>query len=391
MANNNKILKQYKYGLAGNKKKLKVNYWRFIFKGAEVHSGAEQMFFIEIELLNSTLSPSEVQLGFKTRTDLSEEDLQYALAGTQSAKTLGVENHIQPSYCCIRVCKLSDDTKQLCYYFPAKNIVFQNNPFEMCIDGLVFTLDKLSGAIKISDDIKTTHPEMMTDSGEVSWDIRYEVNDERTDGYKGKKNRWFPYGLTSLMAGKITFDGVDYIIDPRKCSGYVERYWGSSFPESWFHLSSGNLTSVITGKTLQNSSCAIQGIFDGKVSFVCQFEDFKLDICADSIKKQEAVVWDCTQMPEAENLEENQLHWSVSIDNKGWIVDVDIYCKIKDLFNRSLELPEGNRRVLNLVEGASGTGEIKIYKKIGLTLEQIEHVELVKVICEFGQAEESDS
>ena len=95
-------------------------------------------------------------------------------------------------------------------------------------------------------------------------------------------------------------------------------------------------------------------------------------------------------MPEAENVEENLLHWSVSLHNKEWVIDVDVYCKIKDLFNRSIELPENSRRIMNMLEGTTGTGEIKLYKRIGNTLEQIEHANLVKVVCEFGHVEQGE-
>ena len=95
-------------------------------------------------------------------------------------------------------------------------------------------------------------------------------------------------------------------------------------------------------------------------------------------------------MPEAENPEENLLHWSVSLNSKLWVIDIDIFCKIKELNNRTIELPEGRRQVLNLLEGGTGTGEIKLYKHIGNTLEQIEHATLVKVFCEFGHIEEGE-
>ena len=95
-------------------------------------------------------------------------------------------------------------------------------------------------------------------------------------------------------------------------------------------------------------------------------------------------------MPEAETPDENTLHWSVSLNNKNWVIDIDVYCRIKDLYNRKLELPEGSRKVLNLLEGGTGIGEIKLYKHIGNTLEQIEHAKLTKVICEFGHNEDGE-
>jgi len=391
MANKNKALKEYRYDLAGNKKKVGVNYCSYVFNGLEALSGAEQMFFIELEMINPWLSPSEVVLGFKPRVNLSAEDLQYALAGTQSAQNINTETLLQPSYCSLRIGKLGNTSKQLCYYFPLKELKFQNKPFQIEINNKIFSNSKLSGFLNISPEEVSSTPELLCDSGYVTWDLSYEVAEGITNGYSRKNTRWFPFGLSALFTGKINFDGTDYIVDSRKCSGYIERYWGSSFPETWFHVSSRDMSSVITGKTLLDSSFAIQGVFENKVSFIGTFEGLDIQLCANYSNRQYSVVWDCTQMPESENKEENLLHWSISINNKLWIVDIDIYCKIKDLYNRYLEFPEGKRKILNQVEGATGTGEIKIYKRIGNTLEQLEHVKLVKVLCEFGQSEENNS
>ena len=161
-------------------------------------------------------------------------------------------------------------------------------------------------------------------------------------------------------------------------------------PEPFFHVSAANLTSVISGKTLFESSFAVNGIFDERVSFVGKFEDIDIELCADGSKRQFSVVWDCTQMPETENPDENLLHWSVSLNSKEWVIDIDVFCKIRELNDRTIELPEGQRKVLNLLEGGTGTGEIKLYKHIGNTLEQIEHATLAKVICEFGHIEEGE-
>ena len=61
------------------------------------------------------------------------------------------------------------------------------------------------------------------------------------------------------------------------------------------------------------------------------------------------------------------LHWSISLSSNDLILDVDIFSNLKDLSNRSLELSEGNRALLNLVQSGYGTGEFKLYKKVKFT------------------------
>ena len=54
-------------------------------------------------------------------------------------------------------------------------------------------------------------------------------------------------------------------------------------------------------------------------------------------------------------------------------------------------MPEGERKTLNVLQGAMGTGEIKLYKRAGLSLEQIEFAKIEHAFCEFGQLEEAEN
>lgn len=390
MKSNNKISNDYKFGLTGSKKKLGLNTWRFVFNAVNTVTGAEQMFYIEFEMLNPWLSQDEVLLGFKPRVNFSAEDLQYALAGTDSAKNLTTESIVQPSYCAVRVGSFGTDGKQLCSYYPVKQVKFNSKPFEIIVDNKYFNDTKIGGFINVPEEDIASHPEYLCDSGYAKWELSYEIDKQCREGFDSDSLRWFPHGLKTSFKGSIHFDGNEYAVDSRRCYGYTERYWGRDLPEPFFHISTSNFTSVISGKTLFNSSFAISGIFEDRVSFIGKFEDIDIEMCADASKRQFSVVWDCSQMPEAENPEENLLHWSVSLNSKLWVIDIDIFCKIKELNNRSIELPEGKRKILNLLEGAAGTGEIKLYKHIGNTLEQIEHATLQKVFCEFGHIEEGE-
>ena len=133
MKSSTKISNDYKFGMNGAKKKLGINCWRFVFNAINTVTGSEQMFYIEFEMLNPWNSQEEVLLGFKTRVKISAEDLQYALAGTDSAKSLSTEDIIQPSYCAIRVGAFGTDGKQLCGYYPVKAVKF---PVQLDEDGI---------------------------------------------------------------------------------------------------------------------------------------------------------------------------------------------------------------------------------------------------------------
>ena len=211
-----------------------------------------------------------------------------------------------------------------------------------------------------------------------------------SEGYKNKTDRWFPFGIKTNFSGMISFDGAEYIVDPRKCNGYMDRYWGKTFPYDWFHISSASLTSIISGRVLFDSFFSIQGLFDNRLSFIGSFEGADILFPANMNKRQYNCVWDCVQAPENEDPDENKLHWSVSINSKIWVIDIDVYCRVRDLYNKNIELPEGKRKLLSVVQGATGTGEIKLFKKIRNTLEQIEYANITKAVCEFGHEEDCE-
>jgi len=390
MGASNKALKQNRYNLNGNKKKTGINLWRCFFNGIEKTSGAEAMFFIEVELLNPWISPEEPLLGFKPRVTIKEDDLQYALAGTSSAQSLQSENIVQPSYVVLRAGRFGMKPKQVCSYYPLKELKLTLKPFSLLVGNKLFTDDKLSGFINITETENKKHPEYLCDNGYVTWNLDYEIIKDYCEGYKNKTDKWFPLGIKTNFSGSINFDGEEYLVEPRKSYGYMDRYWGKSLPEEWFHISSASLSSIISGKNLFNSSFSIQGSFDNKVSFMGIFEGSEIVFRADARKRSYSTVWNCSQTPENETKSENRLHWAVSINSKNWVIDVDLYCRIDELYNRELELPEGERKILNVVQGGTGVGEIKLFKRVKKTLEQIEYAKITKAVCEFGHIEFSE-
>ena len=390
MAVTKKSIKDGRYGLSGNSKKIGVNLWRCFFCALEKYSATEQMFFLELELINPALSPAEPLLGFKPRVTITEDDLQYALAGTNSARDLKSENIVQPSYVAVRFGKLGAEPSQLCSYHSTKYIRYSNKPFTIQMDNKLFSEDQLSGFINITEEDYQKHPEYLCDRGFASWNLKYEIIRDMDEGYQNGSDKWFPYGIKTNFSGMVSYDGADYIVEPRKCFGYMDRYWGKTLPFDWFHISSASLTSIISGRVLQNSFFSIQGAFENRVAFMGSFEDADILFPVNTKKRQYSCVWDCVQTPETGEPDENKLHWSVSINSKLWVIDVDLYCRIKELSNRNLELPEGNRKILSVVQGATGTGEIKLFKKNRNTLEQIEYANITKAICEFGHEEDGE-
>ena len=386
MSASKKAAAAMKYQLTGANKKSGVNLWRFVFSAVERVSSQERVFFIELAFLNPWLTPSEPVLGFKPRVNISTEDLQNVLAGTSSAQKIQSENIVTPSYATVRAGVLGPGAHQVCEYYATKDIVVSSRSFDVQIGNCHFDDTKLSGSVSCSPNEINDHPEYLCESGTISWNLRYDMAIGFDNGYKGSETTWQVPGTKTIFTGNVYIDGKEYEVIPKKSYGYIDRNWGKKFQDEWFHISTSNVASLINGKVYQNSAITLQGVYDGRVSAMLNIEK-KLSIyTADSSKRKYQSVSSCSQMPETEDGE--KLHWSVSISDKSHVLDVDVFCLAKLMYVRTWELPEGERKQIKILTGGNGTGEIRLYKRHGKSLELIENCRISGVLCEFGQPED---
>lgn len=383
-----KIKKSTKFNFSKINKKNEMNTYRFVFNAKESISGYEQSFFIELAFVNPLLSPNEVILGFTPCTKLSDEDLQYRLTNGYSEQNNKIEKTEKPSFCVIRIGKLGEKPKHICGYFSYNEITFNKHPFELQIGNKTFSLSSLTGFLNISNDDINQHPEYLCNSGYATWNINYKIIQSSKRKYGDSNFKWQPLGYVVNFDGKINFEGTDYFIDHRK-TGFIEHIKAKLLPEPYFYMSASNLTSLITGQDLNKSSFVAQGIFTDRVSFLCKINDIEIHFSSNSSRRKYKTIWDCSQVCDTENNENDKLHWSLSLSNSKWIIDIDVFCNTKELCNRKLKTPKGERQILNLLEGI-GEGEIKIYQKNGKTIEQLEHARLTKSLCQYGVLENSE-
>jgi len=161
-------------------KKNGIVWARYVFTGIDAISGTEQLFFIELEMLNAALSPDESVLGFKSRTSISEDDLQYALAGTEAALNLRAESIVTPSYVAVRAGTFGAKPKQICGYYSLKDAAggFRLSP--VAVGNCSFDDGRLSGSLSCTAKERASHPEYFCDAGEISWELRCEIQKQFT-------------------------------------------------------------------------------------------------------------------------------------------------------------------------------------------------------------------
>lgn len=383
-----KGLSNSRYLLSGGLKKNGIITWRYVFNATEAGNGNEKSFFLELEMLNPYLSPAEPVLGFKQRNALNSEDLQYALAGTLSATEIKSENLLQPSFVTVRFGALGQKGKHVAFYSSISDIRIKQKPFEAEIGTCIFKENHLSGFISCSQKDLLAQPELMCSEGYGEWNLDFEILQEFESGYSEKTEFWAPIGCRTNFSGTVSWCGTEYVVNPLTSFGYFDKFWGKSLPNPWVHISSSCLQSLISGRTLFDSSFALHGCYDRKASMLLNFEGSQLNFNADPNNRKTDFLWDCQQVSQNDF---DELHWSVSIHTKQWVVDADVFCPINELCNKVIEHPEGNRKTLSLVTSHSGIGEIKLYKVLKNSLEQIEYLRIAKAFCEFGRIEEAEN
>jgi len=163
--------------------------------------------------------------------------------------------------------------QQICSYYALKDAAggFRISP--VTVGNCSFDDGKISGALSCTLKEHISHPEYFCDAGEISWNLRFEIQKQFSVGYKKSSDRWVPAGVRTAFSGSITLDGHEFSVLPKKSYGYIDIHFLRTFPAPYFHISSSNLTSRISGKALFNSSFTVQGIFEDSLSLALELED----------------------------------------------------------------------------------------------------------------------
>ena len=388
MAKSKKYQRYEHYILRGKLRKRGCERWRYVFTGINKETNDERAFFIEMILVNPALSPKEPVIAQKSRPKISEDDLQYALAGTASAKTVGAEQAVQPSYVLVKAGCYGRKARSHNKFFSVSDLTYVKNEQLFKLGSCFFGLDELRGSVIVGKQDLIAQPELMCEVGAIDWDLHFEQEIRTPPLYKKKGSVLIASGVKALFTGTVHMFGLEYTVVPKKSFGFIDRTWGASYANPVFHLSSSNLVSQISGQPLQNSCFVLSGEYGGKLRAFVKVEDEILPIQKKHLFEKVTEVHNCLEMPP--DADGEKLHWTVSIHRKRLVVDVDVYCKTSEMLVRDYELPEGGRNLLKILGGGNGFGEIRIYKKVRKNLELLEEARITNAICDFGNIEEAE-
>lgn len=382
MSVSKKALKANNYKLTKNSlKRCGFDRWRWVFNAINAASGEERCFFIEISVLNPALNSDRVVFYEAPSEKIASADLQAALTGNLDLPE--AENKVLPSYCCVCSGILGKSPRRLTRYIPACEFSFKKNGFDIKADACMFGENSLSGVQEVTRaDCRRLPQGERSDAGKMEWNLKYETFFDSAPVSSKKAFSWYASGIKTQFSGRVTFDGDEFVVSPDNSFGYADKTWGCEMPFPFLHISSSRMTSIFTGKIMRDSAFALECNLDGKVVVLSKFGEKEFSFGSKKkIKKYEST-WRCVRSPSNSGGEE--LHWSVSINSKKYILDVDVFSSANELIIKDYDLPQGDGALLKVVSGASATGEIRLYRQIQKTLELIQHAKIVSAVAEYG-------
>ncbi|MCR4940960.1 MAG: hypothetical protein K5930_12775 [Treponemataceae bacterium] len=370
--------KKNRYMLKCGQKRNGYDWWWHSFTAYNKKNGEPRTFFIEYFVINPAISPQAIVFGQKKARSHAD------------VKTL-----TKPCYVMIKAGSWGKNGKQIHAFYPTEKLIVKNRNFKLSAGCCSLSETYIEGAIAMPEKEAAAHPEYMSDSGSMAWKLKVNKRIPFDVGYCTSwlfrrfnlfQMYWHAQGVKTDYTGSVVFDGQEYIVPPEKSYGYADKNWGTDFTSPWVWLSSCNLVSQISGNRLENACFDIGGgcpkickiplnrkllaffHFEGK-NYVFNFSHF----------------WKKSKVDFSFSEEGDLLHWFVSAENRSYLFDVDVYCKMTDSIFINYESPSGEKNFDKLWNCGNGFGELKFFRKKHKALELVEDTKIYNCGCEYGE------
>ena len=356
------------------------DWWWHSFTAQDAETGEDKAFFIEFFICNPALAEDEPVLG-------------QLPANREAGK--------RPSYLMVKAGTWGEDHCQLHRFFSLKDVeLHPHAPYRVEAADCLACETALKGSIRVTPEEAAVHPEWMCDAGSLSWDLTVDKQIAFNVGYGASRPLreaeafamyWHAEGMKSAFAGSVVYNGRKYTVTPEKSYGYADKNWGRDFTSPWVWLSSNCLTSVRTGKKLENSVFDIGGgrpkiyfvPLDRRLLGVFWYEGKEYDF-------NFSHVWMDVQTEFSFEEREDEVVWHVRQENRHAVMETEIRCAKSEMLLVNYEAPDGSKRHTRLWNGGTGTGIVRLYDKVDGELAPVDEIEATHVGCEYGEYGETD-
>lgn len=347
--------------------------WWHFFTGYNHNTGETKTFFVEYFVINPQKGKS----------------MQVPVFGQ-------TPNGNIPSYVMVRGGTFGNDAVQLNRYFPIVDMNIGPGNLELKVGNCFLSETKIQGEVQLSPrDIKN-HPEYMSNSGHMSWDLEVykkiafsvgRIANNLSSYFSVLELFWHVEGLLTEFKGTVTFNDQLYDVLPQKCYGYSDKTWGKDFTSPWVWLTSANLTSEIDGRELSNSAL---GVIGGEPRFAGLHFPYNL-LLQLSLEGKDYEFLFSHRVDKAKTTfecheSEKSVYWNIITENRGYVMEVFCICLKADMLLINYEAPNGKKLHNHLWCGGTGTGTIKLYKKSRHGIKVLtESLIMNNVGCEYGE------
>jgi len=368
-------LTRNEYMLTGPLANEGYDWWWHSFTGRNKETGEEKAFFIEFFLCNPGLGRRDPVLG-------------------QAIENLAKGN--RPSYLMVKAGCWGEGKMQLHRFFGWKDIKLERNaPYSVSADDCYSSDFKLKGHVSVKKEDAFSHPEWMSDAGEMSWDLEVDKQVAFNVGYGASKPLrvaqafemyWHAEGMKTAYSGTVIANGVEYVVDFENSYGYADKNWGRNFTSPWVWLSSNNLVSRISGEQLKDSVFDIGGgrpkVYqlprEKKLLGAFWYEGTEYEFNFSKPWMLPKTEFECRET-------EDEVVWHVVQSNTTNMWEVNIRCFKKDMLLVNYEAPDGTKKHDRLWNGGNGTGNIKLYRKVDSENILIDDIDVFNCGCEYGE------
>jgi len=353
------------------------DWWWHSFTAENAKTHKKRPMFIEFFTCNPALAGSEPKIVWND-----------AMKHNQGEK---------PSYVMVKAGFWGKGHSQLHRFFSWTEVtISEDTPFSIMAGDCLLSETHTNGNILITEEDASSHPEWMSDSGSMSWNLSINKNISFNVGYGASKlfrsinsfeMFWHAEGMKTFFEGTVTINGEEYIVRPETCNGYSDKNWGGDFTSPWVWLSSNNLYSKKYGRKLENSVFDIGGGRPKIYSFALQrkllgafyYEGVNYEFNFSKFWTLSGTDFDCWE-------DDDYIYWHVDQTTLKHRLVTNVKCKKSDMLLVNYESPDGFKRHNRLWNGGNGIGVLKLYKRVpnkdDILIDEI----LAKGIgCEFGE------
>ena len=338
------------YRLNGVTKKNGYDWWWHSFVGKHISTGELRPFFIEYYVINPGLWEGKITLGQNDENKL---------------------NKCKPIYAMIKAGCWGAEKAQIHNFFGINEFEASATQLDCGIGKNILTENILKGSVSVSEEQCTNFPEMMSDAGSMSWELKVEKKIKYDVGYGSSElfNKlnvfemyWHVGGMLSEFEGDVVFNGERFVVSPENSYGYQDKNWGRDYTNPWIWLNCNNFFSVKHSMIVKASldvgggSPKIFGIPLKRKILTALYYNEKL------YEFNFSKFWKFSRQKFDSREDNEYIYWNIDSLNKEIIIEVRFKCKKEFLLKVNYENPEGYKNHNNLWNGGYAEGTVRIFK-----------------------------